>query len=148
MSEFEPTGGFPVPTSTTKFLDPHVLMRVSRVPGGTIAANQLVKVNASDHTKVDQAGANEKCLGVAEVAATSADRDIPIACRGHIPVVAGGTIAIGDELVADAAGRVVVRGSTATVLYQCVGRALTAAASGELCMVDFSPFSVWGANAS
>lgn len=137
-----------MPTSATKFLDPQVLMRVSRIPGGTIAANQLVKVNATDHTKADQAGANEKCLGVAEVAGASGDRDIPIACRGHLPVVAGGTIAIGDELVSDAAGKAVVRGTTATVLYQCIGRALTAAANGEICMVDFAPFSVWGANAS
>ncbi len=137
-----------MPTSATKFLDPHISMRVSRLPGGAIVANQLVKVDGTAHTKVVQADANAKCLGVAEVAGADGDRDISIMCGGHIPIRAGGAIALNDELVSDAAGKVVPRGNTATVLYQVVGRALTQAADGEICMVDYAPFAVWGANAS
>jgi hypothetical protein len=137
-----------MPSSATKFLDPNVTQRCSRIPGGTIAAKRFVKVNASDHTKADQAGANDKILGVAETAGVSGDPDISIACAGHLAVDAGGTIAIGDEVNSDANGKAVARGTTATTLYQCAGRALTQAASGEQVMVDFRPFSVWGANAS
>jgi hypothetical protein len=137
-----------MPSSATNFLDTRVDARVSRVPGTAIVAKTLVKVNASDHGKADAAGANVLCLGVANTAGATTDKDIDIITRGLVPCVAGGTVALGDEIVSDASGQGVARGTTATVLYKVIGYARTPAASGELFMLDICPFSVWGANAS
>lgn len=136
-----------MPTSATKFLDPQVLQRISRVAGGAILAKTLVIVNATDYGKCDQAGANGQCIGISDNG-HAAGEDVSVMCRGHLPLVAGGTVAKGDEIVADAAGKGVVRGTTATTLYNVIGRALTGAAAGEIFMVDFGNYTVWGANAS
>lgn len=132
----------------TKFLDQQVTFRYSRKASEAITAKRLLELNASDHEQVDQAdGANDKCCGVAEHGGAAGD-EISIAAGGHIAIEAGGTIAVNDELVSDSSGRVVARGTTATVAYNVVGRALTQAATGELCMVAWNPYVVWGANAS
>ncbi len=133
----------------TKFLEPRVLDRISRECSEAVTEKRLVKVNATDHEQVDMVDTanTDKALGVAEVSGVAGE-EISIATAGMLPVEAGGTIAAGDELVPDASGRVVARGTTATVLYQCVGFALSAAAVGETVMVQWTRYVTPGANAS
>jgi hypothetical protein len=58
--------------------------------------------------------------------------------------VAGGNIVPDDELISDANGKVVKRGNLVSTLYNCIGRALTAAAADELVTVQWCPFTVRG----
>lgn len=132
----------------TKFLAENVTQQMSRKASEVLVANRLVEINASDHEQVDQAdAANDKCCGIVGFAAV-ATQEVPVKCGGHLMLEAGGTIAVNDEIVSDNVGRGVARGTTATTLYNVVGRALTQAASGELFMVAWGPYGVWGANAS
>lgn len=137
-----------MPASNTKFLDVCISERMSRQANGAIAESKLVAIDGANHTLVGEVGAaNAKCDGVAE-SAVADGRELSIATGGRIAIVAGGTIVPGDELVSDASGRVVPKGTTATVAYQVVARALTAAALDELVMVKWGCYSVFGANAS
>ncbi len=132
----------------TKFLAEQVTQQMSRKASEALVAHRLVEINAADHEQVDQAdAANDKCVGIVGYAAV-AGQEVAVKCGGHLVLEAGGTVAVGDEIVADSVGRGVARGVTATTLYNVVGRALTAAASGEHFMVAWGPYGVWGANAS
>lgn len=133
-------------SSTTQFLDQQITARMSRTASDIIPAKRLVAINATDHTLIDLAGANARCNGVAEVAATAGD-EIAVAHGGNIVVQAGATIELNDELVSDESGRVIPRGVTADVLYHVIGRALTQAAEDELLTVAWGPYAVWGDNA-
>lgn len=135
-----------MPTSTTKFLDVGVLDRVERTCGGTVSAKRAVKLD-TDLGKVVQSAANDWSIGVAESDGTSG-QSIQVALAGRVAMEAGGTVAAGDAIVADASGRGVARGTTATTLYHVLGHALTAAASGEHFTLQLNPYRVWGANAS
>lgn len=134
--------------SATKFLEEQVTLRLSRLSGGVVAAKRFVKSNAADHGRADQCGANERLIGVSAVAAAAAGEDLPVNCGGILTVDAGGTIAVGDEVVSDANGKAVARGVTATVQYFVAGKALTQAAAGEQVSVQWGPYAIWGANAS
>lgn len=136
-----------MPSSLTKFLDQQITARMSRICGAAVTANRVVKIDGTDHTKITHCGANEKGNGVAEIGGATGD-EIPVATGGILAVRAGGTIALNDEVVSDGNGQVVARGTTATTLYHVVGRAITQAASGELVMIQWGPYAVWGANAS
>lgn len=136
-----------MPSSTTKFLEPRILDRMSRKCAAAVTVRRIVAVDATDHTKINHCGSNAQAVGVSEVTGAIGD-EIQVAIAGILPIEAGGTIALNDEVVSDANGKAVVRGATATVLYKVVGRAITQAASGELVMVAWGPYGVWGANAS
>ncbi len=86
-------------------------------------------------------------IGVAEFTYASG-KEAVIKCGGILKIEAGGTITPNAELVSDGSGKVVARGTTATTLYNVIGRALTDAADGELVMVRWGPYSTWGDNAS
>ena len=137
-----------MPQSSTKFLDVAILQRMSRTAVGAVIAHRLVKIAAANHTKAAQvAAANDKVNGVA--ADDAADtKSFSISTAGRIAVVAGGTVAAGDEVVSDANGKAVVRGTTASVLYNVFGHAITSATLDELVMVQWGPYTVWGANAT
>lgn len=132
----------------TKFLDNHIAQRMSRTANGAVTENRLVAIDGTDHEQAAQvSGANAVCDGIA--LSTVADtKEFAIATGGRLQVLAGGAVVPGDELVSDANGKAVKRGTTATVLYNVNGRALTTAAADELVMVAWGPYSVWGANAS
>lgn len=131
-----------------KFLDEQVSLRISREAAEALTENRLVKINGSDNEKVDMCDtANDVAIGVAEFTYASG-KEAAIKCGGILKIEAGGTITPNAELVSDGNGKVVARGTTATTLYNVVGRALTDAADGELVMVRWGPYSTWGANAS
>lgn len=133
----------------TKFLAKSVTHRFGRRASEALTANRLVEINAADYEKVDQCdGANDVAIGIVEFD-TAADKEAVIMDGGHLPIVAGsGGLAIGDEVVSDANGKGVARGSTATTRYNVIGRALTAAAEDEIAMVAWGPYTTFGANAS
>ena len=138
-----------MPQSSTKFLDVSITERMSRNALSMLAPNLLVAIDGSDHTSVRQiTAANTHADGVSEHDG-AVGKEASIATGGRIPILAGGTIVPGDELVSDILGRVVPRAVTpATAQQNVVGRALTAAAIGELVMVKWGPYSIWAANAS
>jgi hypothetical protein len=130
----------------TKFLDKHVTLRLSRKASETLTKYRLVEINASDHEQIDQAdAANDKCLGVVAHDAEAGD-EMSVECGGILAIEAGDTVGLHDELVSDSSGRVVARGTDEETLYNVVGRAVTQAAVGELCMVAWNPYTTWGAN--
>lgn len=132
----------------TKFIAEQVTQRMSREASEALTGKRLVKLNATDHTKVDMCDtANDVAVGVTEFDCASGAL-ASIKCGGHLELEAGGTIAIGDEIVTDNVGRGVARGSTAATRYNVIGRALTQAASGETFTVAFGPYTTFGANAS
>lgn len=140
-----------MPTSLTKNLAEQILLKVTRSARVAITvARTLVKVNATttaDATQCELCGANGEVLGIIEAAAVAGEY-ASIICAGHAYCLAGGTIAIGDELVSDASGQAVARGTTATVNYLVFGKALSAAAAQEWVLVAFGRNAIWGTNAS
>jgi Uncharacterized conserved protein (DUF2190) len=133
----------------TKFLAKSVTHRYSRQASEALTAKRLVEVNASDNEKVDMCdGANDVACGIVEFD-TDAGKEAVIMDGGHLELVAGsGGVAAGNEIVSDNAGKGVAKGTTATTLYNVVGRALTAAAEDEVFILAWGPYTSFGANAS
>lgn len=132
----------------SKFFATRVDRRFGREASETITVNRCVKINATDNSKMDMCGANERACGIAEFD-YAAGNEGAIMAGGHLPIEAGsGGFSEGDELISDADGRGVPRGSVASTRYFVIGTALTDAAEGEVGMVDFRPYSTFGANAS
>lgn len=141
--------------SATKFLDEHVTHRMTRTASEAVSRGQFVQVNASDHNQVDlvDTASTDRAIGVAEHDVTAADiaagaDQLSVACGGRVIVLAGGTIAAGNTVTVDASGDGVAVGTTATVLYQTAGIALTAAADTELFTMLWAPGAHFGSNAS
>jgi len=132
----------------TKFRAEQVTQRFNRTASEAVTGNRLAKLNASDHEKVDMCDtANDDAVGIIEFDGEAGVETV-LKCGGHLELEAGGTIAVGDEIVSDNVGRGVARGSTATTRYNIVGKALTQAALGETFMIDWSRYTTFGANAS
>ena len=113
-------------------------------------ANRFVNVAADDHDGVvgpNSIYASACLLGVLAFDAVVGS-DVQVKCGGKLYVQAGAPIIVGAEVVSDLVGLGVPRGSVATVRYQVVGRAMSPAANGELFLLDFRPYTVFGANAS
>ena len=137
-----------MPSSTTKFLAEKVRGTFSRKAQAAITKNRVVKIDGTNHDQCSLCAATtDVAIGVSQSDASTGD-EVLIADEGHLQIIAGGTIALNDELIPDANGAVTARGTTATVLYPVVGRAMTQAAAGELVMCKWAPFRVPGANAS
>ncbi len=134
--------------SNTKFLDMAITERMSRKSIGAIGKSRLVQVDATDHKRAAQiTAANSRSDGVS-VDDVADGKEFVIATGGRLVVHAGLTVALGDELVSDDRGRAVPRGTTATTLYNVIGRALTAGDADELITICWGPYSVHGSNAS
>lgn len=86
-----------------------------------------VKLYASDTSKIVQAGAGEAIDGVIMTALASGEQT-GIVRTGIVPVAFGGTVADGDYLATDAAGKFVKQ----TAGAYCVGRAIKGGADGEV----------------
>lgn len=131
--------------SATKFLDTNITSRLSRIASAALTQYLLAKINAADHSKCDPvAAANAVCCGVIEDAVASG-KEASLANGGRVTLRAGGAIVVNDEIVSDANGKGVARGDLSTVAYNVVGRALTAAADGELFTLEWHPYVIRGA---
>ena len=127
--------------ANTKFWEEDILHKISRVAHSTVTARRFVKANATDHDECEPAGANAASLGVA-LNGGEAGVDIVVADDGVAMVDAGDTIALNDEIISDASGKAVPRGTAGSTLYRVRGRALAQAASGEQVPVKLADYSV------
>lgn len=119
--------------------------------GGTIGPNLIVKWGASDYNVVLAAAATDRSIGVSRGAGNSANaiatlvnEQIDIVVRGDYEVYAGGTIARGDPLTANASGQAVTAAPGAGTNNPIIGYAKQSAVSGDLFLVDVSPQTFQG----
>lgn len=99
---------------------------------GDLSAEQYTFMKRGTGQTVVQAGAGEAALGVLWNDPAAADRVAVVVTGGRPHVYAGGAVADGAEIAADANGEAVTAVSTDVVL----GIALHAAADGELVQID------------
>lgn len=113
------------------------------VAGGAISHGILVKPGGTAGQVVAAAAATDKIVGVAYVVdpdgAASSGEVLDVVQGGVADCKAGGVIAAGDLLTADASGQVI---ATTTAGNRLIGVAQTAAASGDLIPVLVCPGSV------
>lgn len=100
-------------------------MDLTMTAGAAIVGGRLVAVSANN-TVTETAAATEKWLGVAMQDAASGAK-VAVTSGGVQELTAGGAVAIGVNVVAAAAGKVVTVG--AGTAFQVVGIALTTAAA-------------------
>jgi hypothetical protein len=110
----------------------------TRTANATLLADHLVMADA-DPVDVIVCTANARALGVVQVGAVDGD-PVCIVTQGVVPVMAGGIIAAGDDLISDATGHVVA--AAASGVQNLVGIAWGAAAgAGVLVPVKLFPTS-------
>lgn len=130
----------------TKFLDISIGLTVSRRAEVQLAwPHRFVRFIGD---LVRYADEDEFVDGVLLHSANEGD-ECRIAVEGILPVMALQPIAAGELVIAfdDGVARPADFGNPAELL-RIVGRAVTAAGANELVMVQWSPHTVWGANAS
>jgi hypothetical protein len=116
----------------------------SYAAGGVIGANLIVKFSA-DYTVVVAGAATDLLIGVTtEIDAASGER-VDVIHGGIADVKAGGTIARGALVTADAAGKAVAAAPAQGVNNHVLGRALIAAADGDIIPVLLAPGIMQGA---
>lgn len=96
---------------------------------------KLVTVNSSGQAAV--AGATSLVVGVLQNKPAAAGREATVAYAGVSKVVAGGTIAAGARVTADANGAAIAAASAGDAV---LGVALAGAASGDLIPVLINPY--------
>lgn len=116
--------------SATKFWEEHVLQEIERKAHSDVTARRFVKANASACDECDPAGANDAAVGVALIDG-DAGESIRIATHGIVMIDTGDTIVAMDELVSDADGKAVPKGTATAMVTPVRAIALTGAASGE-----------------
>lgn len=118
-------------------------MKVTRTASAELVGPRFVKENAGDDTKIDQCGNNENALGLICVNPI-ANEVLTVDLTGVKPVEAGAAVAVGDEIMSDASGRGIPRGTNSTTTYRVLGRALSqASAAGEQFSILLNPYSVY-----
>ncbi|MBN9243386.1 MAG: DUF2190 family protein [Mesorhizobium sp.] len=107
---------------------------------------QLVVFTANDGEVAPAASATGKIAGVVDQpgGAASGGR-VDVVLFGPAEVVAGGTIAAGDFITADADGNAVVAAPAAAVNNVVAGRTLAKAVDGDIVKAFINPGSVQGA---
>jgi hypothetical protein len=105
------------------------------VAGGAIAANTIVKFGADDDTVVIATAAADLSIGVAENITAASGERVDVIQQGIADVKAGGSIARGAMVTANASGQAVAAAST----NRTIGIALASAASGDIIPVLIAP---------
>lgn len=113
--------------------------------GGAITKGAIVKFGADEHTVVVATTTTEQLLGVAEHDAASGEAVRVLMSNGETQVKAGGTITLGALVTSGAAGVGVAAAPAQGVNAFYVGRAMKAAASGDLFPVHVFPGVMQGA---
>lgn len=108
-----------------------------------IAANRIVKFDATDSTVVQAAAASDMSIGVSDVGG-SANEPTDIIIDGIALVEYGGTVTRGQPLTADANGRAVAAAPAAGVNARVIGFAMLSGASGDLGSVRIAPGLIQG----
>ncbi|MBW4484894.1 MAG: DUF2190 family protein [Tildeniella torsiva UHER 1998/13D] len=113
--------------------------------GGAIGARLFVKPHSTAGQVVVAAAATDKIIGATtEIASASGDR-VDVALTGIAEIIYGGTVAAGDLVTSDSAGKAVVAAPSAGVNNRIGGVALTAGVSGDYGSVLLQPGSLQGA---
>lgn len=129
------------------------------VANGTIRRARFVKVDPSDNNSVLEADANERVIGISQLAGRTAPipsvtADPPEAAQsgefltvhnqgesGVLLELGTGGATAGGLLKSDADGKGVAIATTGTTIQQIGARALETASAGELCKVEIVIFS-------
>lgn len=111
---------------------------------GAITEGQILKPGASAGDVAPATAATDKVIGVASHSAAD-NASVRVQYMGRAKLIAGGTIAAGDLLVAGAAGVAVVAAPAAGVNNRIIGIAYEAAVAGDLFSAMLAQGSVQGA---
>ncbi|MFO1081883.1 MAG: capsid cement protein [Reyranellaceae bacterium] len=107
--------------------------------GADIAAYTLVKFSADD-TVVQAAAATDAIIGVCvQPGGAKSGERVDVCIDGVADVKMGGTVARGTPVTADSSGQGVAPAPSAGVNNYVIGRALRAAASGDITEVLIAP---------
>lgn len=109
-----------------------------------IPANSIVKFTMNDGEVAPAMAATDKIAGVTDSVAVVAGQMVDVAIAGFHPVKAGGVIAAGDPLTADAASKAVVATFAAGVNKFVIGRALAKGVAGDLVLFLVAPSNIAG----
>jgi hypothetical protein len=122
------------------------ILTQSFTAGGAIGANRIVAPHGSNAGQVVQSNASGALFGVCTQpgGAASGER-VDVQLQGTARVVAGGTVAFGAPVTADANGAAVAAAPAAGANARVLGFALEAAASGDLFFVLLSQHTMQGA---
>jgi len=104
----------------------------SRVAAAAFAPYQLAAFGAADHQVVPAVDPTKPLAGVADSIAVPAGLLVDVQMTEIAEVVAGGTIAAGDDLMTDANGHVVTAAKQVGVTVYLVGRAQVSALAGDV----------------
>ena len=113
--------------------------------GAVVRGNRIVALATNADTIAETTGPTQAAIGVSDaMGATVAGQMCDVHLVGAVEVVAGGNIARGDWLISDAQGRAVPLPAPAVAAQtrEVVGRALGAAAEGDLLFVLLGPTRV------
>jgi hypothetical protein len=102
---------------------------------GAIPAKTIVKFTGNPDEVAPATAATDPLAGVVDLGATLAGQMVDVAYGDVCEVVAGGAIAAGDPLTANAAGRAVAAVKVAGQTVRVIGFAKAAAVDGDI--VDF-----------
>lgn len=91
----------------------------------------ITKFHTTENQHALGAAATDVLSGVAQSEPSSANKSLVVATEGISKVVAGGTIAIGDLITSDSAGKGVAAAPNAGTNNWIIGVALQVAATGE-----------------
>lgn len=105
--------------------------------GGAITKFRGVK-HSADQTVVQVTASTDKAVGIAQESVSSAEqargKGVPVALMGITEAEAGGAVAVGDDVMFDTSGRVVLAATAGNrVIGSCVGSPTTA--TGQRTMV-------------
>jgi hypothetical protein len=109
-----------------------------------IPANSIVKFTANDGEVTLATAATDKIAGVTDSVDVKAGSMVDVAFEGLHPVKAGGVIAAGDPLTADATSRAVAATFTAATMKFVIGPAAAKAVAGDLVLFHIAPSVIAG----
>jgi hypothetical protein len=109
-----------------------------------IAPNSIVKFTANAGEVAPATAATDKIAGVTDSVAVSAGQMVDVAIEGILPVKAGGNIAAGDPLTANANSKAVAATFTAATMKFVIGRALAPAVADDLVLFQVAPSVIAG----
>lgn len=114
----------------------HVDIGAFTLPADTdLSTKQYYFMDCNSDGEAVVAGAGSTCVGVLGNAPSAAGQSAEIMYRGVVPVVCGGTVATGDAVKIDSAGKAVAASSG----DKAVGRALSTGAAGTQANILLQP---------
>lgn len=106
---------------------------------GAIGKYLIVKAGSADNKCAQAAAATDKIIGVADLGASGAGERLDVFLTGIAKVVYGGTVARGDLLTSDAAGKAI---ATTTASNRIIGVAMESGVANDIRSVALSLGSV------